>query len=193
MRHRASTDTLWKPLFDREFPQPADAAAAAADQQQQRGRGQSQTSSHATQQQQSQLQQGQGGAGAGAPAGGGGSSSSSGAGGGAGGVGGQRANHPSQQQQQQPPVAEEPPLHSRLQYLLSHGQRYTLRTSLMQLRQEAGRRGWRWAFGAAWTQRARLLAEAAQSRCAQCVDGEAGQGIHQWADGRRVWMWVCVM
>jgi hypothetical protein len=66
---------------------------------------------------------------------------------------------PAQQQQQQ-----EAPLHSRLQYLLSHGQRYSLRLSLLQLRQEAGRRGWKWAFGAGWVQRARLLAEAEDSR-----------------------------
>jgi hypothetical protein len=47
---------------------------------------------------------------------------------------------------------------------LSHGQRCSLRHSLNQLRQEAGRRGWKWAFGAAWTQRARLLAEAERNR-----------------------------
>jgi hypothetical protein len=53
--------------------------------------------------------------------------------------------------------------------LLSHGQRYTLRQSLVRLRQEAGRRGWKWAFGAAWTQRARLLADSERSRFARVM------------------------
>lgn len=68
---------------------------------------------------------------------------------------GERQTQQPQQQQQ---------LHARLQYLLSHGQRYTLRQSLRQLRQEAGRRGWKWAFGAAWMQRGRLLADADRNR-----------------------------
>jgi hypothetical protein len=50
-----------------------------------------------------------------------------------------------------------------------------------QLRQEAGRRGWKWAFGAAWTQRGRLLAEAERNRWGQgsgvlnLSDAAAGQ------------------
>ena len=140
MRHRASTDNLWKPLFDREFPLPAD-------QQQQQ-----QAQPPPAQQQQQPAQAS--GAARTAPAAAATNAASSSAG------ASSSKTQPQQQQQQQ----QEPPLHARLAYLLSHGQRYSLRHSLNQLRQEAGRRGWKWAFGAAWTQRARLLAEAERNR-----------------------------
>lgn len=140
MRHRASTDALWRPLFDREFPAPLD-----HEQQQQQS-----TSKPTPPQQQQQQPTGQAEQGhvTAVPVASSTSSSSS------------VIQQPQQQQ------GEPSSMHIRLQYLLSHGQRYTLRHSCLHLRQEAGRRGWKWAFGAAWTHRARLLAEAEHNRCA---------------------------
>ncbi|WIA19730.1 hypothetical protein OEZ85_005655 [Tetradesmus obliquus] len=76
LRHRASTDTLWKPLFDKDFPQHPNPSSSS--------------SSHGV----------------------------------------------------QGPLA----------HALNH--------TLNQLRQQAGRQGWKWAFGAAWVQRARVQEEA---------------------------------
>jgi hypothetical protein len=105
LRHRASTDPLWQPLFEREFPTgPTPAAPAPA------------------------------------------------------------ANQQQQQQQQQQQAVGSSELQRQLDVMLSHGQKLAWRQSLSNLRREAGRRGWKWAFGAAWSQRARVLADAERIR-----------------------------
>jgi hypothetical protein len=56
-------------------------------------------------------------------------------------------------------------LRGRMGLLLSAGQQAEWRRWLGGTVHEAGRRGWRWAYAAAWCHRTRSLAQAERDRC----------------------------